>query len=281
MSYSLCGQAALFSALLVHCHLSRGYNDTVPKDIRVELHQQPSNAVASGLHHLCAIGTMPEETCDPLVHRQARAQHGLLVRSQYANSNAVLELVQSEVRRCNVCITPCSRVDKLLLVCCPIGGAIGGEREELGGTDGITLSRPNGSGNGMHNFNCRIIRVVGKSNGTSRKHQCPGVPGKVKRWASTLHNAIHQVEEPKNGIVNRRGSAPITLVEAPLLSRNAKDTAWGPELALCRWVSSSTGRRYVEQEEEATHLVEEDGESQNPPPQKGNRQAGGRHPRQG
>ena len=43
-----------------------------------------------------------------------------------------------------------------------------------------------------------------------------------------------------------------------------------------------TGRRYVEQEEEATQPEEEDGESQKPPPPpKGNRQAGGRHPRQG
>ena len=43
-----------------------------------------------------------------------------------------------------------------------------------------------------------------------------------------------------------------------------------------------TGRRYVEQEEEATQPEEEDGESQkHPPPPKGNRQAGGRHLRQG
>ena len=41
-----------------------------------------------------------------------------------------------------------------------------------------------------------------------------------------------------------------------------------------------TGRRYVDQEEEATQPEEEDGESQNPPP-KVNRQAQGRHTRQG
>ena len=43
-----------------------------------------------------------------------------------------------------------------------------------------------------------------------------------------------------------------------------------------------TGRRYVEQEDKATQPEEEDGESQKrpPPPPKGNRQAGGRNPRQ-
>ena len=42
-----------------------------------------------------------------------------------------------------------------------------------------------------------------------------------------------------------------------------------------------TGRRYVGQKEEATQPEEEDCESQNPPPPKVNRQAGGRHTRQG
>ena len=43
-----------------------------------------------------------------------------------------------------------------------------------------------------------------------------------------------------------------------------------------------TGSRYVDQEEEVTQLEEEDGESRNPPPPpKVNRQAGGRHTRQG
>ena len=43
-----------------------------------------------------------------------------------------------------------------------------------------------------------------------------------------------------------------------------------------------TGRRYVDQEEEATQPEEEDGESQKrPPPPKVNRQVGGRHTRQG
>ena len=42
-----------------------------------------------------------------------------------------------------------------------------------------------------------------------------------------------------------------------------------------------TGRRYVEQEEEATQPEEEDGESQKHPPTQVNLQGGGRHTRQG
>ena len=114
-----------------------GYNHGVPEDIGVEVHQQPGNTITGGLHHLSVTRATPVATCDPLLHGQACAQHDRgkrLVCQQWHRLGA-----QSKVTGGKVPIVHSPGVEDLLLVCCPIGGAIGEEREEAAGTNNIAI----------------------------------------------------------------------------------------------------------------------------------------------
>ena len=167
------------------------------EDLLLQLHQEPGNTISIALHDSGTISTVPQQTTNRMLHKQAGPQDDMLLCAKDGDRGARRQVLEPEECDTAFPIAHCASSGQLGLMCPAVHGAVGGKGKKTNIRHDAFLICLDGCCDGVHDGNSLPPGATCRCQCTAHCGCHLSAPGQIVKRRHALHDAVNEHERAK------------------------------------------------------------------------------------